>query len=281
VEISERELPMDKGGTYALNYAVLPPDAADKDLTWESSDPSVVLVTDGRILAVSAGTATVTALSANGKSAQCAVTVTVSVKQIVITLSKRVAKVGDICELDVAIQPEDATDKAFALSVTGGEVYGGVAILCAAGGTVTVTAAAANGVTAERSITVIDLQAYAEEVLRLTNAERRAAGLPDFGTSGALSAAAFTRAREITEYFSHDRPDGRSCFTSYDEENISYRAAGENIAYGQSTPQEVVSGWMDSPGHRSNILSSDFSQLGVGVELSEDGALYWSQNFMG
>ena len=78
--------------------------------------------------------------------------------------------------------------------------------------------------------------------------------------------------------FSHTRPDGRSCFTALTDLGISYGGAGENIAYGQSSPEEVMTAWMNSSGHRANILNSSFTKLGVGVYKSGN-TIYWVQLF--
>lgn len=106
---------------------------------------------------------------------------------------------------------------------------------------------------------------FEEEVLRLTNSERAAHGLPPFkGGSPAAQSAADIRAVEIATHFSHTRPNGNSCFTALTEAGVSYRRAGENIAKGHRTPTQVVEGWMNSEGHRTNILNADFTHLAVG-----------------
>ncbi|MDF2512741.1 MAG: putative secreted protein [Herbinix sp.] len=119
---------------------------------------------------------------------------------------------------------------------------------------------------------------YANEVLKLVNAERAKAGLSAFTTNSSLTAAANKRAVEIKSSFSHTRPNGSGFQTVLGEYSVSYRAAGENIAYGQKTPQAVVTGWMNSPGHRANILNANFNKLGVGVYQS-NGTIYWTQEF--
>jgi len=119
---------------------------------------------------------------------------------------------------------------------------------------------------------------YADQVLQLVNQERAKAGLSSLTTNTTLSAAANKRAKETAQSFSHTRPDGTSFSTVLQEYSISYRAAGENIAYGQRTPQEIVTGWMNSPGHRANILNTNFNKLGIGVYQS-NGVIYWSQLF--
>ena len=122
--------------------------------------------------------------------------------------------------------------------------------------------------------------AYENEVISLVNSERAKVGLPALSADSGAVDAAHIRAKEIVQSFSHTRPDGRSCFTAASDLGVSYRTAGENIAYGYATPQQVVSGWMNSEGHRKNILSSSFTKIGVGCYESS-GVLYWSQFFIG
>lgn len=122
------------------------------------------------------------------------------------------------------------------------------------------------------------LSNYANEVLKLVNQERAKAGLSALTTNSSLTAAANKRAQETKQSFSHTRPNGTSFSTVLKEYGISYRTSGENIAYGQRTPQEVVNGWMNSPGHRANILNANFNKIGIGVYES-NGTIYWSQLF--
>lgn len=119
---------------------------------------------------------------------------------------------------------------------------------------------------------------YASEVLRLVNIERQKAGLGSLTTNQTITAAANKRAQETVQSFSHTRPNGTSFSTVLKEYGISYRTCGENIAYGQKTPQEVVTGWMNSPGHRANILNANFNTIGIGVYQS-NGVIYWTQLF--
>ncbi len=119
---------------------------------------------------------------------------------------------------------------------------------------------------------------FASQVIKLVNQERAKAGLSAFTTNAPLTAAANKRAQEIVQSFSHTRPDGSSSFTALKDYKVSYNTAGENIAYGQKTPQEVVTGWMNSPGHRANILNKNFNKIGVGV-YQVNGTYYWTQEF--
>lgn len=126
----------------------------------------------------------------------------------------------------------------------------------------------------------IPQDSLALQVLELVNIERAKHGLSSLTYDAALSSAANIRAVEIKTYFSHTRPGGQSCFTVLDEVGYDYRTAGENIAYGQSSAQEVMTAWMNSEGHRANILGENYSHIGIGVYQS-GGVIYWSQFFAG
>lgn len=123
-------------------------------------------------------------------------------------------------------------------------------------------------------------EAYADEVIRLVNIEREKYGLPALSKKADVTQAAEIRSKEITQSFSHTRPDGTSMSTIANELGISYRSIGENIAYGYPSPESVVNGWMNSDGHRKNILSSSFNGIGVGC-YKQNGTLYWAQVFIG
>ena len=127
-------------------------------------------------------------------------------------------------------------------------------------------------------------QELAAEVVRLVNVERAKEGLPALGTFDSLTKAAEIRAPETAKLFSHNRPDGSSCFTALDATGASKGAytSGENIAAGSSTAADVVEQWMNSPGHRANILNKDFTHIGVGYSKSNSGyGHYWVQMFVG
>ncbi|MDR3766963.1 MAG: CAP domain-containing protein [Butyricicoccus sp.] len=119
---------------------------------------------------------------------------------------------------------------------------------------------------------------YAAQVVSLVNAERAKYGLSALTMDKQVTAAAQVRAGELNRSFSHTRPDGRSCFTALVEAGASYRGAGENIAYGQTSPQAVMQAWMNSSGHRANILSNKYTKIGVGYTV-KNGVVYWTQMF--
>lgn len=82
-------------------------------------------------------------------------------------------------------------------------------------------------------------------------------------------------------YFDHTSPTYGSPFDMMKQFGISYRTAGENIAMGQTSPQQVMQGWMNSSGHRANILNSSFTQIGVGIAKNAKGQYIWTQQFIG
>lgn len=122
-----------------------------------------------------------------------------------------------------------------------------------------------------------DVDAMRSEILRLVNEARAQQGLGALTTTPALTEAAQTRAEELNTLYSHTRPDGTQCFTVLDEKGVTYRAAGENIAMGYTKAQHVFDGWMNSSGHRQNILNGDFTQIGVGYTPQHG----WVQLFIG
>ena len=120
---------------------------------------------------------------------------------------------------------------------------------------------------------------YAEQIVALVNVEREKAGLAPVALSIELGQVAMIRAKEIEVSFSHTRPNG-SYFTSVLQENgITYRLAGENIAWGQKSPEEVMNAWMNSAGHRANILNANFKELGVAHYQNARGVNYFVQLF--
>lgn len=114
---------------------------------------------------------------------------------------------------------------------------------------------------------------YAREVLNIVNNERAAQGLPALEWDSSLADAANIRSKEISISFSHTRPDGSAWNTAG-----AQTSRGENIAYGYGSPSSVMAGWMDSDGHRQNILRSSFTRIGVSC-YSINGTLYWVQEF--
>lgn len=133
--------------------------------------------------------------------------------------------------------------------------------------------------TADSSNT-LDSSDVTEKVIALVNKEREAAGKAALVSDPVLNSVAALRAKEIAESFSHTRPDGSSCFTAFEDAGIINVYMGENIAAGQRTPAEVMNSWMNSSGHKANILSGDYERIGVGFcQVSGGYGYYWVQVF--
>ena len=120
------------------------------------------------------------------------------------------------------------------------------------------------------------------EVARLVNVQRAKADLPALKNNWQLSRVARYKSADMANkgYFSHNSPTYGTPFQMMENFGLRFTAAGENIAYGQRTPAEVMNDWMNSPGHRSNIMSGSFSEIGVGLAKNKNGVCYWTQQFM-
>lgn len=120
-------------------------------------------------------------------------------------------------------------------------------------------------------------------VIVLTNEHRRAAGCADLTWNPALAAAAQRHADDMASnnYFSHNSRNGAKFTARIRNAGYRYRFAAENIAAGQQTPDEVVTGWMESPGHRANILNCRLKEIGIGYGFNDGSAFgsYWVQDF--
>ncbi|MEK8126709.1 CAP domain-containing protein [Paenibacillus filicis] len=123
-----------------------------------------------------------------------------------------------------------------------------------------------------------DSSQYAQQVLDLVNQERSKAGLNAVSMNSELSKVAMAKAQDMynNNYFDHQSPTYGSPFDMMKSYGISYSTAGENIANGQSSPTEVMDQWMNSPGHRANILNTSYTQIGIAYYNGE-----WVQEFIG
>jgi uncharacterized YkwD family protein len=136
-----------------------------------------------------------------------------------------------------------------------------------------------------QKITIPDtgsLATYEQQVFELVNKERAARGLTLLKYNYELARMARIKSQDMIDkkYFSHQSPTYGSPFTMMEDFGFKFSAAGENIAYGQMTAAEVMNTWMNSAGHRANILSEAYTVIGVGVAKTASGTLYWTQEFM-
>lgn len=124
--------------------------------------------------------------------------------------------------------------------------------------------------------------AMEQEVLRLVNEERAKNGLNALTWAEDLAKVARAHSSDMINrgFFSHTNPDGESPFDRLKNAGISYRSAAENIAYGQKSAADVMNSWMNSSGHRANILNANLREIGVGAVKDSKGTIYWTQVFV-
>lgn len=122
----------------------------------------------------------------------------------------------------------------------------------------------------------------ADEVLKLVNQERKKQGLAALTLSSKLTSVANTKAKDmaVNKYFAHESPTYGTPFQMLQQFGVKYSYAGENIAAGQKTSQQVMNSWMNSSGHRANILNKNYTQLGVGFYAGGSYDTYWVQLFI-
>ncbi|QQK74466.1 sporulation protein [Salicibibacter cibarius] len=123
---------------------------------------------------------------------------------------------------------------------------------------------------------------FEQEVVRLTNEEREAQGLEPLEAHEELAEVAAVKSEDMRDnnYFSHESPTHGSPFEMISDHGIDFTVAGENIAAGQPSPEQVVEAWMDSEGHRANILNDDFTHIGIGHVEGGSYGEYWTQMFL-
>lgn len=127
-----------------------------------------------------------------------------------------------------------------------------------------------------------EVKRLAREVVTLVNQQRAKVGLPALKDNWQLARVARYKSEDMRDknYFSHTSPSYGSPFDMIKNFGIKYMAAGENIAMGQPTSASVMNSWMNSAGHKANILSKSFTEIGVGVAKGKNGTLYWTEQFI-
>ncbi|MEE1281561.1 MAG: Ig-like domain-containing protein [Acutalibacteraceae bacterium] len=286
ITLNKTTITLGVGETFALN-ASLSSGTVSSGVKYSSNSTGVATVnaSNGLITAKKAGTAVITATINNGSKATCTVTVKNSPTKITLNKTKITLSVGETFDLNSSLPSGTAAYSvkysSNSTSVATVDSYGIVTAKKA--GTAVITVTTYNGKKATCTVTVKKGSAeeeYINEVLRLTNEERKKAGLPTLAKRADVDKVAAIRAKEISVKYSHTRPNGKSCFTVVSENGISYMNLGENLATGQLSPKEVVNDWMNSEAHRKNILNPKFNGLGVGYYV-EDGTTYWIQMLIG
>jgi len=263
-----------------------PRNAVENDKIRYASDNERIatISNEGRITAVGVGTTFITASSGNIR-AEMRVNVVIPIRKILITVDRAslAYSVDEQVEFMVQVEPESASLESISLEFTGAHITstGSYTFRWIEAGKVTIKGTSEGGVSGDVTINVFDLDELADEVFRITNLERSSRGLPVLGRLTNLTNVAQLRAGEIIIRTDHTRPDGRQWHTILDDYGITDANSGENIAAGQLNPAEAVRAWMESAGHRANILGENitFRYLGIGVTMDNTGRLYWLQLF--
>ena len=260
------------------------------NLKWTSTNTRVVTVKKGSgtkaaLKAVGTGTASVRVTLYNGRTATCKVTVKKAPVSVKISPSLLTLNVGESYTIK---ESTNSGSYAHAANlkwtstntrvVTVKKGSGNKAVLKAVSeGTANVKLTLYNGKTAICKVTVVDCSdvysaktdkdyySLSHKVYEIVNQERIKAGVKPLRFNDKVYKAAMVRAKECHKYFSHIRPNGKDCFTALSEAGVKQNYAGENIAVGFSSPKSVMEGWMQSSGHRSNILNPVFTDFGCGV----------------
>ena len=118
----------------------------------------------------------------------------------------------------------------------------------------------------ELNLSASEVKAMEQKVVEIVNQRRAEVGLSPMKYNAALQPIADLRVKELETLFDHTRPNGSSCFTAFDELGVTYHNAGENIAYGYKTAEDVMAAWMASTGHRANILNADYTEIAVALD---------------
>ncbi len=291
VKISPSSLTLNVGESYTIKENTNSGSYANAaNLKWTSTNTRVVTVKKGSgnkavLKAVGTGTASVRITLYNGRTAACRVTVKKAPASVKISPSSLTLNVGESYTIK-----ENTNSGSYANAanlkwtstntrvVTVKKGSGNKAVLKAVNeGTANVKLTLYNGKTAICKVSVVDCNdiysaktdkdyySLSHKVYEIVNQERIKAGVKPLRFNDKVYKAAMIRAKECHKYFSHIRPNGKDCFTALSEAGVKQNYAGENIAVGFSSPKSVMEVWMQSSGHRSNILNPVFTDFGCGV----------------
>ncbi len=286
ISLNKTKITLGVGEKFDLNSS-LPSGTASYSVKYTSNATSVATVnaSGGLVTAKKVGTAVITATTYNGKKATCTVTVKNAPTKISLNKTKITLKVGEKFDLNSSLPSGTASYSvkytSNATSIATVNASGGL-VTAKKVGTAVITATTYNGKKATCTVTVKDkdnVEEYIDEVLKLTNEERKKEGLPALTKRTDIEKLAGIRAKELSVEFSHTRPNGEAFYSIINENGITYTALAENISSGPETPESVVNAWMNSEGHKKNILNSRYKGLGVGCYIDGED-YYWVQIFI-
>lgn len=134
-----------------------------------------------------------------------------------------------------------------------------------------------------KALNLTSVKTVEKQVQVMVNTERAKVGLSPLALNLQLSTMARSKSQDMIDkgYFSHQSPTYGSPFDMMKSFGFTYMSAGENIAEGQPTATEVMNSWMNSAGHKANILNKSYTEIGVGLAKKSDGTCYWTQDFIG
>lgn len=269
VKLTETEVNLTVGDMKYIDGSVSPENASNKLLKWESSDESVVTVSSiGKLTGIKEGTATIKVLSDEDKNVYK--TLNVTVKAPVVKVEE--VKVPENTTKQQTKVPENTnnttTKKQQTQAVQSANTQQAKPAQQAKPvQTAPSTYAGSSG-----------YDSYINEVIALVNQQRANNGVAPLTQNASINQLAKVRAEEAAQVWSHTRPDGRKWSTVFTDYGVSSSARGENIAYGQRTPQAVVDAWMNSKTHRDNLLEPKFTKITMWV-YNNNGTLFWEQLF--
>jgi uncharacterized protein YkwD len=277
-----------QGESFTIGVKITP-SGSKASISYTSSDSSIASIDqNGVINAIGLGKVTIKA-TVEGKSASFVLEVLkkaelIKLQSLTITAASTTMEIGASQQLTISKTPTNANESVEFISSDPSvlAVSASGKVSAKAVGTATITVRnTSNTLSASVTIRVIssfDIERLIKEVFKLTNQERVYAGLPALTYNNVLENGAMIRAEEIIQSFSHTRPDGSRFFTVFND-TYAFHLMGENLAAGFNSAAAVVSGWMNSEGHRANILNEGYTQIGIGITKDKEGRIYWVQIF--
>jgi uncharacterized protein YkwD len=288
IKLLNTQTSITQGENFTISAKVTPLSLASS-VSYSSSDSSIASIDNsGVIRAISPGKVTIKA-SVNGKSASFVLEVlkkveVIKLQSLSITSASATMEIGTAQQLSISKSPANANEAIEYISSDSSvlSVSTSGKVVAKAVGTATITIRnTANTISDSVTIRVVnsfDIERLIKSVFELTNQERVYAGLNALTYNNILENGAMIRAEEIIGSFSHTRPDGSRFYTVFND-TYSFHLMGENLAAGFNSASAVVSGWMNSEGHRANILNEGYTQIGIGIAKDKDGRIYWVQIF--
>lgn len=276
--LDKSSIELTEGHAAELFYSFEPEDTTDRDIIWESEDKNIASIDEnGKITVNKEGAVNIIA-KVKGRediSATCLVKVLAhkdetnntkvetDTAEITDTTKEKLTnknKKANNTQHEIVNNTNDATQAPQIINTTETEV---------------ITPKPSNNVDSKANT-------FEERVIELCNEERQKNGLSPLTENSKLMELSRMKSEDmaINNYFSHTSPTYGDTFKMMETYGVTYANAGENIAAGQQTPEDVVKSWMNSEGHRANILSPDFNNIGVGMATNQKGDILWTQQFI-